>query len=148
MAKYFIYFSQTGNGDFIASLLKEQGYEIIKVETKRPIGKANFFNIIKLGGEAGIHKCAKIKEFTLDLKENDEVTIGSPIWNDRLSTPINTVLKKYEFNKETTNFILYLAGSEGKHAAKRLKKLGFKKEPLIILNALKDEQGARDKLGL
>ena len=101
MAKYFIYFSASGNGDYLASLYESAGYTIKKVETIKPFGKVNFFRIMKYGFLAGLQKKAKIKELELDLKNNDEVIIGSPIWNDRLSTPINALLDKFSFNKET-----------------------------------------------
>ena len=120
MNKYFIYFSLTGNGDFLAEQLKEFGYTPIKVETIKPIGKVNFFKIIRYGGEAMMNKKAKIKEIELTLKEDDEVIIGSPIWNDRLSTPINALLAKFFFNKKTTKFILYPAGEGTKKSLKQL----------------------------
>ena len=46
MSKYFVYFSASGNGDFIANFLKEKGYEIVKVETLKTFGKVNFFRIL------------------------------------------------------------------------------------------------------
>ena len=44
MKKYFVYFSFTGNGDFLASLLKEKGYEPVKLELVKPVKKIGFFN--------------------------------------------------------------------------------------------------------
>ena len=144
--KYFIYFSQTGNGDYLASLLKEEGIEPIKVETVKPLGKMNFFRIMKYGGHAMFNKKAKIKPLSLELQKDDEVIIGSPIWNDRLSTPINTVLSMFEFNKETTKFILYPAGEGTKKSLKLLEKLGFKKQPLVISCPLKKQDAAKELL--
>ena len=146
MAKYFVYFSATGNGDFLASLYEAKGYQPVKVETVKPLGKINFFKIIKLGGEAGMKKKEKIKELSLELKEDDEVIIGSPIWNDRLSTPINTVLDKYQFNKETTKFVLYPAGEKTKASIKRIKKMGFIQEPLVIVYPLKNQDKVKEFL--
>ena len=144
--KYFIYFSATGNGDFLASILKEKGYEPVKVETIKPLGKMNFFRILKYGGQAMTNKKAKIKPLSLELTKDDEVIIGSPIWNDRLSTPINTVLSMFEFDKETTKIILYPAGEDTKKSFKQLEKLGFKKQPLVISNPLKKQDAAKELL--
>ena len=47
MAKYFIYFSATGNGDFLAELLKQKGYEPVKVEMVKQMGKVGFWKILK-----------------------------------------------------------------------------------------------------
>ncbi len=144
--KYFIYFSATGNGDFLANILKEKGYEPVKVETIKPLGKMNFFRILKYGGQAMTNKKAKIKPLSLELAKDDEVIIGSPIWNDRLSTPINTVLSMFEFDKETTKFILYPAGEGTKKSFKQLEKLGFKKQPLVISYPLKKQDAAKELL--
>ena len=144
--KYFVYFSASGNGDFIANFLKEKGYEIVKVETLKPFGKVNFFRILKYGFRAGAQKKEKIKELNIELKEDDEVVIGSPIWNDRLSTPINTVLDKIEFNKETTKFIVYPAGDKAVKVVGQLEKLGFKNQPIIYQYPLKNQEKINDIL--
>ena len=148
MAKYFVFYSATGNGEYISSLLMEKGYTPVKVEMVKPMGRVSFFKILKFGGDAMVNKKAKINEISLDLQENDEVIIGSPIWNDRLSTPINSVLAKYNFNKETTGFILYPAGEGTKKSLKQIAKLGFKKEPVVIQYPLKYQEETKKKLGL
>ena len=146
MKKYFVYYSATGNGDFLAELLKEAGYEPVKVETIKPMGKVGFFKILHYGGQAMMNKKAKIKELNLVLQDDDLVVIGSPIWNDRLSTPINAVLAKYNFNKETTGFVLYPAGEGTKKSKEQIKKLGFIKEPIVIQNPLKYKDTVKEKL--
>ena len=144
--KYFIYFSASGNGDFIAEYLKELGYTPIKVEMVKPIKKINFFSIMKYGFRAGMNKKEKIKELNLDLKDDDEVVIGSPIWNDKLSTPINSLLDKYSFNKETTRFILYPAGEGTNKSLQQLEKLGFKNKPIVYSNPLKNQDKVKELL--
>ena len=144
--KYFIYFSASGNGDFIAEYLKELGYTPIKVEMIKPIKKINFFSIMKYGFRAGMNKKEKIRELNLGLKDDDEVMIGSPIWNDKLSTPINTLLDKYSFNKETTRFILYPAGEGTNKSLMQLEKLGFKNKPIVYSNPLKNQDKVKELL--
>ena len=144
--KYFVYFSASGNGDFIANFLKERGYEIVKVETLKPFGKVNFFRILKYGFRAGAQKREKIKDINLELKSDDEVVIGSPIWNDRLSTPINTVLDKIAFNKETTKFLVYPAGEKANKVFEQIEKLDFKNKPFVYPNPLKNQDKINDIL--
>ena len=136
--KYFVYYSASGNGDFIASKLEEKGYQPVKVEMVKPIKKVGFFTILKYGFRAGSGKKENIKEINIEFKEDDEIIIGSPVWNGSLSTPINTVLDKYSFNKDTTRFIVYPAGDEAKKVAKQLQNLGYKNEPIIYPHPLKD----------
>ena len=140
--KYFIYFSWTGNGDYIASFLKERGYEPVKVETRKKLGKGGFFKIFTYGFKAGIGGKTPIKDIALNLKEDDLVIIGSPIWNDRLSTPINTLLSKFNFNKENTRFILYPAGEDTKNSLAQIAKLGFIEKPIVYAHPLKSQEKA------
>ena len=140
--KYFVYFSWSGNGDFIASFLKERGYEPIKVETLKPLGKVNFFRILKYGFKAMGAKKTPVKDIVLELKEDDQVIIGSPIWNDRLSTPINTVLGQFDFNKDNTKFILYPAGEDTKKSLEQIANLGFVEKPIIYAHPLKSQEKA------
>ena len=144
--KYFVYFSWSGNGDFIASFLKEKGYEPIKIETLKPLGKVNFFRILKYGFKAMKAKKTPIKDIYLDLKENDQIIIGSPIWNDRLSTPINTVLGQFEFNKDNAKFILYPAGETTKKSFEQIANLGFKETPIVYVHPLKSQEKAEELL--
>ena len=140
--KYFVYFSWSGNGDYIASFLKERGYEPVKIETLKPLGKVNFFRILKYGFKAMGAKKTPIKEVNLELKEDDLVIIGSPIWNDRLSTPINSVLSQFNFNKENTKFILYPAGEETKKSFEQIANLGFIEQPIVYAHPLESQEKA------
>ena len=143
MNKYFLYFSFTGNGDFLAELLKDKGYTPIKAELIKEPKKIGFFQILKYGGRAMMNKKEKLKDLEFNPKEEDIVIVGSPIWNDRLSTPITTVLDKYSLNKETTKFILYPAGEGTKKSLKQIAKMGFKLAPVVISYPLKKEEQAR-----
>lgn len=142
--RYFVYYSATGNGDFLAEQLKQFGYEPVKIETIKPMGKMNFFKMLHYGGQAMFNKKAKIKPISLVLDEDDLVVIGSPIWNDRLSTPINTVLSQFNFDKEMTKFILYPAGEGTKKSLEQIEKLGFKQKPIIYQNPLKYPDKIKD----
>ena len=146
MNKYFIYFSLTGNGDFLASELKQYGYTPVKVEMVKKIKKVGFFFILRYGGRATFNKKEKSQPLNLELKEDDVVVIGSPIWGDRLSTPINTVLKQLSLNKDTTRFVLYPAGEDTKKSLQKLAKLGFTQEAIVISNPLKKMDEAKEIL--
>ena len=146
MNKYFVYFSATGNGDFLASELKEYGYTPIKVEMVKPIKKVGFWFILKYGGRATFKKKDKIKPVELELKEDDLVVIGSPIWGDHLSTPINNLLTQFSFNKETTRFVLYPAGEDTKKSLVQIQKLGFIQEAIVISYPLKKMDAAKELL--
>jgi multimeric flavodoxin WrbA len=143
MKKYFIYYSNSGNGDFVAEALKRSDVSLIKVEPKKHIKKMNFFRIIRYGGEAMMKKKMPIQQLDLILDSDDVVVIGSPIWNDRLSTPILTLLDKYEFDKKTTRFVFYSGGGKAAHAEMQIAKMGFEKKAIVLKEPKKYSEEAK-----
>lgn len=111
MKKIFIYYSLTGNGDTIAKYLKNKGYDTRKVETSEILPKNNILRILTGGYKAMINYEDKLINFNSDISRYEEILIGSPIWNYRLSSPINTVLKKLDLKNKKVKFILY-SGSD------------------------------------
>lgn len=108
----FIYYSLTGNGDAVAKYLKEKNIDIRKVTPKKELPKSFVLRILTGGFLAGKGHKDKLVNFNSDIRDYDEVIIGSPIWNGRLSCPINTVLDEIDLTNKKITFILY-SGSGG-----------------------------------
>lgn len=122
MKKIFIYYSLTGNGDIVADYLKEKGYDIRKVIPKNKLPK-NFFLSMMVGGFKSLtNKKDKLIDFNTDISGYDEIIIGSPIWNDRLCSPINTIFNELDFNNKKLSFILYSGSGIANTAIERIKK--------------------------
>ena len=121
--KLFIYYSYYGNGDVVASYLKEKEYEIRKVNAKLKLSKMFFFAIMKGGFLATINKKPQLIDYNNDVSKYDEIYIGSPIWNGRLAPAINTVLKQTNLNDKKLTFILYSGSMSGPKADKKINKL-------------------------
>lgn len=122
MKKIFIYYSLTGNGDLVANILKEKGCDIRKVITKEELPKNNILRILTGGYKAMINYEDKLNNFDCNIDNYDEIIIGSPIWNGRLSSPINSVLKLINIKNKKVNFILYSGGGKDRQAAKLINK--------------------------
>ena len=122
MKKLFIYYSYTGNGEVVAQKMQEKGYELRKVETVKGLPKVFFFAMLKGGFQAAAKKQAKLKEFDSDVSAYDEVVIGSPIWNGRITPAINTVLANINLKGKELSFVFYAGGGEGKQALERVNK--------------------------
>ena len=122
MKKLSVYYSLTGNLDIVSEKLKEQGFEIRKVEKKKPLPKSFFWSIMTGGFLAGFKVKSKVKEFDQNIEEFEEIYIGSPIWNARLSSPINKVLSLLDLKDKKVTFILSAGSGEGKKALKRITK--------------------------
>ena len=125
MKRLFIYYSYTGNGDVAANFLKEKGVEIRKVIRRKSLPKSFFWSVMTGGFLAGIHHKDKLTGFDAMIKKYDEIIIGSPIWNARISSPINMVLRMLEngcLKEKKVSFVFYAGSGEGKKALKRVNK--------------------------
>ena len=132
MKKLFIYFSLTGNCDLVADYLKEKGFEIRKLEMKKPLPKSFFWCVMTGGFLAGFGVKSKLKEYDHNIDEYDEIIIGSPIWNGRFSSPLNRLLKDIDFKDKNIKFIFTAGSGEGKHALKKVSKLYPKAECIFL----------------
>ena len=121
MKKIFIYYSLSGNGDEVAKYLEDKGYDIRKVETEDDLSSNSFFNILKGGFKAMIGYEDKLTNFDTNISEYDEVVIGSPVWNARFSSPINTVLKLLNLSGKKVKFILYSGSGKSPKATLKIK---------------------------
>ena len=143
--KLFIYYSLSGNGDLVADYLKHT-YDIRKVVTKEPLPKNYILSLITGGFKAMINYHDKLDNFDNNIEDYNEIVIGSPIWNDRLSSPINTVLDNINLKNKKVTFILYSGSGKANKAIKQLEKYNIKniyvlKEPIkkpTELNKIKE----------
>ena len=132
MKKLFIYYSYTGNGELIANNLKEKGYDLRLVIRKKKLPKSFFFGILAGGFLASTKHKDKLVDFDENVEEYDEIVIGSPIWNARFSSPINTVLAKLNLEDKKVKFILYSGSGEAPKALKRINKEYPEAEAIIL----------------
>jgi multimeric flavodoxin WrbA len=124
MKKIFIYFSLTGSGDVVSDYMKKNGYDIRKVISKNKYPK-KMFPLMMVGGFKALTKMKdKLIDFDSNIDDYDEVVIGTPIWFDRVSSPINSVLSKLDLSNKKVSFILYSASGDAKKATERLKDIG------------------------
>ena len=145
MAKLLIYYSRSGNGDVVANKCKELGFDIRKVETKYKLSKNLFLACMKGGFHASIGKKAKLINYDNDVTNYDEVYIASPIWNGRLSCPINTVLRDTKLDGKRLTFILYSGSGEAKNAVDKINKL-YPNSKVIILKEPKKYSEELEKI--
>lgn len=133
--KLFLYYSFTGNGDYLASLLKDKGYEIRKVTEKKKMPKSFFFGVLVGGFRAGMKQKAKLVDYNPDVSEYDEIVIGSPIWNGRFPPVLNSILALTDFSNKKVTFLFYSGSGTGPKAEEWVKlnmpdaSIIFTKEP-------------------
>ncbi len=145
MAKLFIYFSNSGNGELVAEKLKEKEYDIVKVVPKKNLPKSFPSLILKGGFLAGIKNKMKIQDLNVDFSSYDEIVIGSPIWNGGITPPINTVLAMPELKEKKLSFILYAGGGQAPKSIKRLNK-EFPGAEIVVLREPKKNPEELEKI--
>ncbi|MCR5461456.1 MAG: hypothetical protein K6E87_00145 [bacterium] len=146
MKKLFIYYSNSGNGEVVARYLEKQGFDVRKVETKYKLSRHMFFAMMKGGFHALVGKKAKLINYNNDVSEYDVIYIGSPIWNSRLTPPINTVLKNTDLNNKKLTFVFYSGGGTSKKASKKVNRL-YNNPTIINLKQPKKYSDELKKLG-
>ena len=122
MKKLFIYYSYTGNGEIVAEKIKEKGVDLRSITPQKPLPKSFLGSMLTGGFLAGIKAKTPLKDFNSDVSQYDEIIIGSPIWNARIASPINTVLDALKGTDKKISFIFYAGSGTGKKAAKRISK--------------------------
>ena len=132
MKKIFIYYSLTGNGDEVSKVFKKNGYDIKKIEVKKPLPKIFFFRIMTGGYKE------KITNFDIDITKYDKVVIGTPIWFDRISSPIRTLLKN--INRTDLDFVLYSGSGSGEKGIEFIKERYPKSKITIIKEPKKSKE--------
>ena len=107
MKSLFIYYSLSGNGDLIASYLKEKDFEIRKIESLKKMPKKFFFRVLAGGFRAGLKIKDKLQEYDKNIDCFDKIYIGSPVWNGLFACPINRVLNDLDLNNKDVTLVLY-----------------------------------------
>lgn len=146
MKRIFIYYSLSGNGDMVSNYLKDKGIEIRRVITKKELPKNFVLRIMSGGFKAAINYKDKLDKFDFDISGYDEVIIGSPIWNSRLSSPINTVLDKLKLDDKKLTFILYSGSGKSKGASKKIKREYPNARIIDVKNPLRNKENLINKL--
>ena len=145
MKKLFIYYSLTGNGDFVASYLLDKGFEVRKVIEKAKAPKIFFFRVLAGGFRAGVGAKGKLIDYDSNVEEYDEIVIGSPVWNGRFPPAINSVLEKTKLDDKKVTFVFYSGSGDMPKAKKKIDKL-FKDAPIIVMKEPKTHDNQLAKL--
>ena len=142
MGKIFIYYSLTGNGDYVSLEMEKKGYVLRKVEEKKKMPKKFLFRILAGGFRAGVGAKAKLVDFNNDISMFSDVVIGSPVWNGRFPPVINSVLSEINLENKNLTFLFYSGSGTIPKVNKKIEKL----YPTAKVVVLKEPQKHPDEL--
>ncbi|MDF2949747.1 MAG: putative flavodoxin [Sedimentibacter sp.] len=107
MKNLVVYYSKSGNTETIAQeISKAVEGELKKIELIKDIsfGWAAFTSLLGLNG--------KIKNVDFNVKDYDNIFIGSPVWAGKNATPINTLLNNIDFTGK--NVFVFITQADNK----------------------------------
>ena len=132
-----VYYSRTGTTRKVAETLKQE----LKADLEEIIDKKNREGLkgwLMAGRDAGNKALTEILEPTRNPKNYDLVVIGSPVWNDTVSTPIRTYLTKYRGSLSKVAFFT-TQKSEKTNATSDMEEI-LGKKPIAAIQ-LREKQG-------
>ena len=144
MKKLLIYYSLSGNGELVADKLSQRGYEIRRVYEKKKMPKSFFFMILAGGFRAGMKQKGKLIDYNNDVKEFDEIVIGSPIWNGQTPPAINSVLAQTDLKDKKLTFVFYSGSGDDPKVSKKIKK-EYPNVDIVLLKEPKKYQNELEK---
>ena len=146
MKKLFIYYSFTGNGDKVAEILSKT-CDIRKIKVKKELPK-NFFLSMMVGGfKSMTNYKEKLIDFDNNIDNYSDIIIGTPIWNDRICSPVSTALKLLDLSNKSITFILYSGGGHANTAIEFIKN-NYKDAKIIELAQPLKKESELDKLNV
>ena len=146
MKKLFIYYSFTGNGDKVAEKLSKT-CDLRKIKVKKELPKSFFLQMMVGGFRSLTNYKDKLIDFDNNINNYKEIIIGSPIWNDRLCTPVTTALKELDLNNKKITFILYSGGGQANTAVEFINN-NYNNANIIQLQQPLKNESELDKLNI
>lgn len=107
MKNLVVYYSRSGNTETVAKeISKAVNGELKKIELSKDIsfGWAAFTSLLGLKG--------KIKTIDFNVKDYDNIFIGSPVWAGKNSTPMNTYISNVDFTGK--NVFVFITQADNK----------------------------------
>lgn len=120
MKKLFIYYSNTENTAFVAEEFAKRGYDVCRVHPQKELPRAFILQMLTGGYRAWRKKCTPLKKYETDISAYDRVIVGSPIWNGRISAPVNTLLCDEAVKEKVSAFVFCAGGGTAPKAVERL----------------------------
>lgn len=123
MKTLVVFYSLEGNTEFVAGVLANKlKADLMKLETVKPFpteAPAKFFK----GGMSAVFKAKpKLSNKSIDIKQYDNIVIGSPVWASTHASPINSFIKQYRFTGKKVALFVCSGGPDVEKCFTKLKK--------------------------
>lgn len=108
MKPLIVYYSFSGNNEFIAKLLKQKlNCDIRKVEeVKKRTGITILLDVL-------FKRKPKVREPEIPLTQYDKIILVAPVWNGRIASPMESFIEMEREHFKTYSFLTVCSGAEG-----------------------------------
>lgn len=122
MKTIIVYYSLEGNTDLVARLVADQiGADMIRLEPEKEIPKNGFHKFFWGGKSVLFQEKPKLLNKDLNLDTYDTLIIGTPIWADSFTPPINTFLSETRLVGKTIYLFATNAGGRTDKCFEKMK---------------------------
>jgi len=98
MKKAIVYYSMTGNTDYVAKYIAERvEADLIRIEPKKEYPNKGFKKFLWGGKSALMKETPELEKYEFDANQYDGIIFGTPVWASQFTPPIRTFIKE---NKE------------------------------------------------
>jgi flavodoxin len=141
MRTLVVYFSLTGNTEFVAKIISEQlDADLCQVvDKKHKKGKLIYLK----GGAASIREKLTKIEVQKSVDKYDLIVVGSPIWAGKIAPAIRTFLSLNDLSDKKSAFFITLGGNKPEKSFVNMRKTtSFNSivEELAVSNTIKDKK--------
>ena len=149
MKKAIVYYSLTGNTDYVAKKIAEKiKADLIKIEVEKNYPDKGFRKYFWCGKSAVMGDSPKLKKY--DFKDYDLVIFGTPVWASNFTPPLRTFINENReklANKKISVFTCFSGGGADKAILKLKSLLGIDKfeHELILVDPLDKRSEENEK---
>lgn len=130
MKKLIVYYSKTGNTEFLAKEIADEiDAELLKLQRQKPINSKGFWLYFKGGFQSFTKRKPKIEDFDQNLPEYDLILFGTPIWAGKFNPVLRTLFSKVKVTDKKIG-LFCCCGDNAKKALKELKEILHENEIL------------------
>ena len=144
MKSLIVYYSLTGNIDYVANIIKEKNNaDVIRLIPKKEYPNSGFKKFFWGGKSAIMKEKPELEEYTFDAEKYDRIIIGMPVWASNMVPPIRTFVEdnKEEIKNKKISVVVSYSGGGAEKVIEDLKNcLGIDEfEAKLILIDPKDK---------
>ena len=143
-----IYFSLTGNTDFIAKKLsRDLDADLLEIKTSLNFKKMRILKMIIGGAQVLLNISPKIEYESANIDDYKTIVIGSPVWADFYAPALKTFFQKERISNKNIGLFVCCNGGEGRAIKEMEERLAGNKilARAVFVDTLKNEKSIQEK---